>query len=68
MYDFEAVCGHAAVARNAELVFSAYDCLFARKSIFLCIGAYRHSVAEWLRRWTRNSQVASSIPGRDAVE
>jgi len=27
-----------------------------------------HSVAEWLRRWTRNSEVASSIPGRGAVE
>ena len=26
------------------------------------------SVAEWLRRWTRNSEVASSIPGRGAVE
>ena len=26
------------------------------------------SVAEWLRHWTCNSQVASSIPGRDAVE
>jgi len=26
------------------------------------------SVAEWLRRWTCNPQVASSIPSRDAVE
>ena len=26
------------------------------------------SVAEWLRRWTRNSEVASSIPGRGTVE
>ena len=26
------------------------------------------SVAEWLRRWTCNSQVASSIPGRGVVE
>ena len=26
------------------------------------------SVAEWLRRWTCNSQVASSIPGLSAVE
>ena len=29
---------------------------------------YGGSVAEWLRRWTRNSEVASSIPGRGAVE
>jgi len=26
------------------------------------------NTAEWLRRWTRNSEVASSIPGRGAVE
>ena len=29
---------------------------------------YCGSVAEWLRRWTYNPQVASSIPSRDAVE
>jgi len=58
-----------------SLHLKGYDALqmFYLRIRFCALGVYCSntlggSVAEWLRRWTCNSHVASSIPGLGAVE